>query len=297
MRADQPLKAKPLWRFSLLLPAATGWQKSTRNSLLLSSAPLLCSSPQLLSTAPLHIIIRFTRHNIEAACQLQETAPTALENTVRLQEYAGGPSLISAACIQALSAGGRRSPSPLLPCATASRLCRAVIGYILAYLATAKLHAKRAHISSSRQTAPGGAVGRRQLFVYLDLTCNYVRDRLHRVKREDLFGSARHADRQRAFAVPLDYSRGPLPWRTGGHAENDSFPPQFFSKKESQVVTELPGHPESPLVVADFLHSSREATHCSLRLPTSRSITPRTINRPQPPHPSLWLTTSRLLTG
>lgn len=43
--------------------------------------------------------------------------------------------------------------------------------------------AKQADISSSsHQTAPEGAV-RQQLFVYLDLTCNYVCDRLHHVEK------------------------------------------------------------------------------------------------------------------
>ena len=46
---------------------------------------------------------------------------------------------------------------------------------------------KQADISSSsHQTAPEGAV-RQQLFVYLDLTCNYVHDRLHHVEK-DIFG-------------------------------------------------------------------------------------------------------------
>lgn len=49
---------------------------------------------------------------------------------------------------------------------------------------------KQADISSSsHQTAPEGAV-RQQLFVYLDLTCNYVRDRLHHVEK-DIFGLPR----------------------------------------------------------------------------------------------------------
>lgn len=46
---------------------------------------------------------------------------------------------------------------------------------------------KQADISSSsHQTAPEGAV-RQQLFVYLDLTCNYVHDRLHHAEK-DIFG-------------------------------------------------------------------------------------------------------------
>lgn len=54
-----------------------------------------------------------------------------------------------------------------------------------------------------KQLLPEGAV-RQQLFVYLDLTCNYVRDRLHRVERErDIFGSARQGQSSEACSLSL----------------------------------------------------------------------------------------------
>ncbi|XP_034564376.1 delta-1-pyrroline-5-carboxylate synthase isoform X3 [Notolabrus celidotus] len=84
-----------------------------------------------------------------------------------------------------------------------------------------------------------------------------------------------------------------------GSSHTDVIITENVLEKARHVVTELRSHPQPPLVATDFLHSSREPhTHTALPPhPTSRFIIPRTINRSQPPNPSLWLTTRLLLTG
>lgn len=100
-------------------------------------------------------------------------------------------------------------------------------------------------------------------------------------------------------------------WRTGPLLDilflslslSPPFHPSIFPlpgfRKECQVVTKLPGHPESPLVAADFRSSPWKPHTVAGPCPplSSQSIILWTINRSRTLNPSLWFTTSLFLTG